>query len=133
MRYYVVTVLLYRLACQPPLYYDNYLTFTVRKRPRSIWGPIMLKPSTFSLSLTQLSDVLDSCTVHGLGQLKGALLKRSRLMYCTWRSQWLMGALLKHSRPVNSTWRCTPFYVQYRRRSPYSVLYMEHHIGHSCI
>src|SRR6267142_4141153 len=37
-----VTVSLYGLAHQPPLYYDNYLTFTVRKRPRSIWGPIML-------------------------------------------------------------------------------------------
>src|SRR6266850_939448 len=41
-----------------------------------------------------------------------------------------MGALLKRSRPMNSTWRCTPFYVQYRRRSPYSVLYIERHIGH---
>src|SRR5882672_8424558 len=96
-------VSLYRLTHQPPLYYDNYLTFTVRKHPRSIWGPIMLTKSTFSLSLTQLSDVLDSCTVHRLRQLKGALLKCSRLMYCTWRSQRLMGALLKRSRPMYST------------------------------
>src|SRR6267142_500768 len=35
-------VSLYGLAHQPPLSYDNYLTFTVRKRPRSIWGLIML-------------------------------------------------------------------------------------------
>ena len=76
----------------------------------------------------------------------------SRLIYCTKyemvdgsasealqthvqyrRHQWLMGALLKRSRPMNGTWRCTPFYVQYRRHSPYCVLYIAHHIGHSSI
>ena len=66
-------------------------------------------------------------------RLMGVLLKRSRLVNSTWRYQWLMGALLKRSRPMNSTWRCTPFYVQYRRHSPYCVLYIARHIGHSSI
>ena len=65
--------------------------------------------------------------------LMGALLKRSRLVYGTGDIKWLMGALLKCSRPVSSTWRRSPLYVQYRRRSLYCVLYIEHHIGHSSI
>src|SRR6266850_5762518 len=82
----------------------------------------------FTLFSDRFSEVLDSCTVQRYQMVDGSTSEalQARVQYR--RYQWLMGALLKRSRPVNSTWRCSPFYVQYRRRSLYCVLYMEHHI-----
>src|SRR6266850_1190433 len=95
-------------------------------------NPLCL-PFYFTSFSDCFSEVLDSCTVQRYQMIDGSASEalQTRVQYR--RYQWLMGALLKRSRPMNSTWRCTPFYVQYRRRSPYCVLYIARHIGHSSI
>src|SRR6267142_6168105 len=78
-------------------------------------------------------DDIDFASVHGIVQLSLPTRTPPRFVDLTTFEKNMMGVLLKHFRPMNSTWRCSPLYVQYRRRSLYCILYIERHIGHSCI